>query len=32
MGDPVGACPLLETARDSGFAQAEGTITQYCQF
>ena len=32
MGDPIGACPLLETARDSGFAQAEGTIAQYCQF
>ena len=31
MGDPIGACPLLETARDSGFALAEGTITQYCQ-
>ena len=31
MGDPIGACPLLETARDSGFSQAEGTIAQYCQ-
>ena len=32
LGDPIGACPLLETARDSGFTQAEGTIAQYCQF
>ena len=31
MGDPIGACPLLETALNSGFAQAEGTIAQYCQ-
>ena len=23
MGDPIGACPLLETSKDSGFNQAE---------
>jgi len=31
MGDPVGACPLLATARDSGFSQAAGTFDQYCR-
>jgi len=31
MGDPIGACPLLEIARDSGFAQASGTFDQYCR-
>jgi len=31
MGDPVGACPLLETSRDSGHSQAEATLRQYCQ-
>ena len=31
MGDPVGACPLLETAKDSGYAQAEASYQQYCQ-
>jgi len=31
MGDPIGACPLLATARDSGFSQAAGTIDQYCR-
>ena len=31
MGDPVGACPLLETSRDSGHPQAEATLKQYCQ-
>ena len=30
MGDPVGACPLLATSRDSGYAQAEGIFQQYC--
>ncbi|MEL0202509.1 MAG: hypothetical protein VW892_07710, partial [Flavobacteriaceae bacterium] len=30
MGDPVGACPLLLTAKDSGYAQAEATYQQYC--
>ncbi|MBU79003.1 MAG: hypothetical protein CMD29_02620 [Flavobacteriales bacterium] len=31
MGDPIGACPLLATSRDSGFAQAEATFNQYCR-
>jgi len=31
MGDPVGACPLLETSLDSGFEQARATQNQYCQ-
>lgn len=31
MGDPIGACPLLATARDSGFMQAEDTFNQYCR-
>jgi tetratricopeptide (TPR) repeat protein len=31
MGDPIGACPLLETSRDSGFSQAEATFDQYCR-
>ena len=31
MGDPIGACPLLETSRDSGFSQAEATFDQYCK-
>ena len=31
MGDPIGACPLLETSRDSGFNQAEATFDQYCR-
>ena len=30
LGDPVGACPLLLTAKDSGYAQAEATYQQYC--
>ena len=30
MDDPIGACPLLETSRDSGFSQAEGLLKQYC--
>ena len=30
MGDPVGACPLLATARDSGYTQADGIFQQYC--
>ena len=30
MGDPVGACPLLETSRDSGYTQADGIYQQYC--
>ena len=31
MGDPIGACPLLAKARDSGFSQAAGTFDQYCK-
>jgi tetratricopeptide (TPR) repeat protein len=31
MGDPVGACPLLATARDSGYSQATATFDQYCK-
>ena len=31
MGDPIGACPLLATARDSGFTQAAATFDQYCR-
>ena len=31
MGDPMGACPLLATAKDSGFNQAEATFDQYCK-
>ena len=30
MQDPVGACPLLETALKSGYSQAESTFKQYC--
>ena len=29
-GDPIGACPLLQTSKDSGYSQAEGTFQQYC--
>ena len=31
LGDPIGACPLLATSRDSGYGQAEGTFDQYCK-
>ena len=31
MGDPIGACPLLATARDSGFTQAEASFDQVCR-
>ena len=31
MGDPIGACPLLATSRDSGFTQAESSFDQYCR-
>ena len=31
MGDPIGACPLLETSKDSGYIQAEATFDQYCR-
>ena len=31
MGDPIGACPLLEISRDSGFSQANASFDQYCR-
>ena len=31
MGDPIGACPFLATARDSGFTQAEASFDQFCK-
>lgn len=31
MGDPIGACPLLATSRDSGYTQAEASFAQYCK-
>ena len=31
MGDPIGACPYLATARDSGFSPAEASFDQYCK-
>jgi O-antigen ligase len=31
MGDPIGACPFLATARDSGFSQADASFNQYCR-
>ena len=31
MGDPIGACPYLAKARDSGFSQAEASFDQYCK-
>ncbi len=31
MGDPIGACPLLATSRDSGYSQASATFDQYCR-
>jgi tetratricopeptide (TPR) repeat protein len=30
LGDPIGACPLLQTSIDSGYEQAQGTFNQYC--
>ena len=30
LGDPIGACPLLQTSVDSGYQQALGTFDQYC--
>tara|TARA_B110000046_G_scaffold53469_1_gene59908 strand:- start:23 stop:1432 length:1410 start_codon:yes stop_codon:yes gene_type:complete len=30
MQDPVGACPLLKTALDSGYAPSNETYAQYC--
>jgi hypothetical protein len=31
LGDPIGACPLLQTAVDSGQTQAKATLDQYCK-
>ena len=31
MGDPIGACPFLATARDSGFSKAKVSYDQYCK-
>ena len=30
LGDPIGACPLLKTAVDSGYSPANDTFSQYC--
>ena len=30
MNDPIGACPLLEISRDSGFNQAVDLLQKYC--
>ena len=30
LGDPIGACPLLQTSIDSGHTQAQATFNQYC--
>ena len=30
LGDPVGACPLLETSISSGFTQSNKLSEQYC--
>ena len=31
MGDPIGACPLFETSKDSGYVPAEASYNQYCR-
>lgn len=31
MGDPIGACPYIETAVQKGYSQAQGTFDQYCK-
>ena len=31
LGDPIGACPLLETSIKSGFSQANPLFGQYCK-
>ena len=31
LGDPVGACPLLETSISSGFTQSNKLLEQYCR-
>ena len=32
MGDPIGACPLLAIAKDSGYNQAVESFNQYCNY
>ena len=32
MDDPIGACPFLETSRDTGYTEAEALFDQYCRF
>ena len=32
MGDPIGACPLLKTAIDSGHSPANDIFTKYCNY
>ena len=32
MDDPIGACPFLETSRDSGYTEADALFDQYCRF
>ena len=29
--DPIGACPFLETATNSGYNQARNLLNQYCK-
>lgn len=31
MGDPIGACPLIETSDNRGFYQAKEIFNQYCR-
>ena len=31
LGDPIGACPLLEISSKSGFYQSNQIISQYCK-
>jgi O-antigen ligase/Tfp pilus assembly protein PilF len=31
MGDPIGACPYIETAVRKGYTQAQATLEQYCK-
>ena len=30
LGDPIGACPLLQISVDSGYEEAKDTFDQYC--
>ena len=29
--DPIGACPFIETAFNSGYIQAKNLLNQYCR-